>query len=331
MKVSVVIPVYNEENYIASCIQSVMRQTFQGELECILVDDCGTDSSMEVAEKLIADYRGPIEFKILRHDHNRGLSAARNTGTAAAQGEYILYLDSDDDISSDCIEFLVNEVIKHPQVEVVQGAVESIPYNRYYDVELCKTSRYVEDNKWIRFNAFRYGERLPVNVTNKLLKRSFLTANALEFKEGILNEDELWSFVLYERVKYWAVISNKTYTHYRRPNSIMAKITNEKRAENCGVVLSEVLKCIDKPLRDLQVLKSLDLFVKFVFPYAEDRGMVKRLCFRLIQHLSLIGQFKLAFWFVVGFFNKLERRKLFNEMIPAAFEKTSNKYSSLFK
>ena len=326
MRVSVIIPVYNVEPYIAVCIQSVMRQTYQGELECILVDDCGTDNSMEIAEKLIYDYRGPIEFRIIRHEHNRGLSAARNTGTAASKRDYLYYLDSDDEISPNCIELMANVVLKHPQVEVVQGGIESIPYKKFYDLELYKTSRYVEDNKWIRFNAFKHGERLPVNATNKLLKKSFLINNSLLFKEGLENEDELWSFLMYKHVKNWAVIGDKTYIHYLRPNSIMATLTSEKRAENYGVVLSEELSNIDKPLRDLQVLKCLDFFAQFVFPHAVDKGMVKRLCFRFILLLLLIGQFKLAFLFVVGFFNKPERRKLLKIKIPSAFEKTSNKY-----
>lgn len=330
MRVSVIIPVYNVEPYIATCIQSVMRQTYQGELECILVDDCGTDNSMEIAEKLISDYQGPIEFRILHHEHNRGLSAARNTGTAAAKGDYIYFLDSDDEISPNCIELMANVVLKHPQVEVVQGGIESIPYKKFYDLELYKTSRYVEDNKWIRFNAFKQGERLPVNATNKLLKKTFLANNSLAFKEGLENEDELWSFLMYKLVKNWAVIGNKTYIHYLRPNSIMATLTNEKRAENCGIILSEELNNIDRPLRDLQVLKCLDFFIQFVFPHAVNKGLVKRLCLRFIFLLLFIGQFKLALWFVVGFFNKPERRKLFNEMIPATFEKTSNKYNKLF-
>ena len=330
MRVSVIIPVYNVEPYIAACIQSVMRQTYQGELECILVDDCGTDKSIEVAEKLIADYRGPIEFRVLHHEHNRGLSTARNTGTATAKGDYLYYLDSDDEISPDCFELMANVVQKHPQVEIVQGSIESIPYKKFYDLELYKTPRYVEDNEWIRFNAFKHGERLPVNATNKLLKKAFLTNNSLVFKEGLENEDELWSFLMYKIVKNWAVIGNKTYIHYLRPNSIMATLTNEKRAENYGMVLSEELSNIDRPLRDLQVLKCLEFFIQFVFPHAIDKGMVKRLCIRFILLLSQIGQFKLALWFVVGFFNKPERRKLFNEMIPAAFEKTSNKYNKRF-
>lgn len=80
-----------------------MRQSYNGAMECILVDDCGTDNSMEIAEQLIKAYNGPIDFKVVHHEHNQGLSAARNTGMDASCGEYVYFLDSDDWISDDCI------------------------------------------------------------------------------------------------------------------------------------------------------------------------------------------------------------------------------------
>ena len=117
-KISIIIPIYNVAEYITECLQSVMRQTYKGEIECILVDDCGKDKSISVAEQLISDYKGQIEFRILHHEHNRGLSAARNTGTDAATGDYIYYLDSDDYISDDCIEVLTQplEVCEYDMV-----------------------------------------------------------------------------------------------------------------------------------------------------------------------------------------------------------------------
>ena len=95
-KVSIVIPVYNVEPYIEECLQSVMRQSYRGEIECILIDDCGTDNSMGIAVQLIEEYNGPIDIKVMHHEHNQGLSAARNTGIDAACGDYIYFLDSDD-------------------------------------------------------------------------------------------------------------------------------------------------------------------------------------------------------------------------------------------
>jgi len=72
-------------------------------------------------EQLVRTYNGPIQFRILHHDHNRGLSASRNTGTDAATGDYIYYLDSDDYISPDCIERLASAATDNPEIEMVQG------------------------------------------------------------------------------------------------------------------------------------------------------------------------------------------------------------------
>ena len=105
--ISILIPVYDVEPYIEKCIQSVMAQTYTGGIECIIVDDCGTDNSIAIAEQLITEYNGSIDFKIIRHEHNRGLAAASNTAVAAAKGEFIIHVDSDDWIEPTMVEELV--------------------------------------------------------------------------------------------------------------------------------------------------------------------------------------------------------------------------------
>ena len=90
MTVSIIIPVYNVAEYIEKCLYSVIQQKTYN-IECILVDDCGTDNSIEIAEKIINQYNGPISFKLLHHNHNRGLSAARNTGINIATGDYVFF------------------------------------------------------------------------------------------------------------------------------------------------------------------------------------------------------------------------------------------------
>ena len=88
IKVSIIIPVYNVSAYIERCVRSVMRQTYS-HIECILVDDATQDDSIGQCKQMIAVYQGPIQFLILSHQQNRGLSAARNTATDAATGEYV--------------------------------------------------------------------------------------------------------------------------------------------------------------------------------------------------------------------------------------------------
>ena len=83
-KISILIPIYNVENYIIRCLNSVIEQTYRGPLECILVDDCGNDNSISLVKKFLDSYSGNVKFRILHHDHNRGLAAARNTAVENA-------------------------------------------------------------------------------------------------------------------------------------------------------------------------------------------------------------------------------------------------------
>ena len=85
--ISIIIPIFNVESYISRCLYSVTSQTYKGPTECILVDDCGTDNSITMAEDIINKYQGPIRFRIIKHKFNRGLAAARNTGMNAAISE----------------------------------------------------------------------------------------------------------------------------------------------------------------------------------------------------------------------------------------------------
>lgn len=91
INISVVVPAYNVASYVERCLLSVLQQTRPAE-ECLIIDDASTDNSIALCERLIANYDGPTRFKILHHDHNRGLSAARNTGIDAATGNYIYFM-----------------------------------------------------------------------------------------------------------------------------------------------------------------------------------------------------------------------------------------------
>ena len=107
MDISIIIPVYNIASYIEACMHSICRQTFRGNYEVIVVDDCGTDNSIVLAESILKQElpRNAV-FQILYHAHNCGLSAARNTGNEVSQRKYTLYVDSDDQLTPGCLEKL---------------------------------------------------------------------------------------------------------------------------------------------------------------------------------------------------------------------------------
>ena len=111
--VTISIPIYQCEKYIINCLQSVVNQTYQN-LEILLVDDLGNDNSMLLVEDFIL--KNPhLNFKILKNEENAGLSVVRNVGIDNAKGKYIFFLDSDDEITPDCISKMV-EIAEREQV-----------------------------------------------------------------------------------------------------------------------------------------------------------------------------------------------------------------------
>ena len=108
IKVSIIIPIYKVEQYIEKCLNSVLEQSYDGvKIECILVDDCSPDKSMEIVHAIVGNYQGNISFVFLKHLENKGLSAARNTGLNAASGEYVMFVDSDDWLPNDSLRLLI--------------------------------------------------------------------------------------------------------------------------------------------------------------------------------------------------------------------------------
>lgn len=217
-----------------------MRQTYEGEIECVIVDDCGTDDSMAIVERMIAAYKGNIKFMIIHHQHNRGLSAARNTGTAAATGDYIYYLDGDDEITPDCLKKMMNVVSKDPDIEIVQGRYrrtgqkEPIPAIR--NIRMTQTST----NRDVR-RIFFEERQFVVSAWNKLIKRSFVLRFGLQFKEGLLWEDTLWMFNILKHVKNVYFISDMTYLYKYRKDSIVNSTDLKTFAMHKAVFYHDVL------------------------------------------------------------------------------------------
>ncbi len=320
--ISVIIPVYNVEHYIERCLMSVMHQTYGGPIECIIVDDCGTDRSMAIVSEMLSSYNGLIAFRVIHHKINRGLSAARNTGTDCASGDYVYYLDGDDAMTEDCLSLMAAEVEKHPQVEMVLGAYNRISESiEVHQHEGC----YVEDNRWIRYEFFKQGlGTLHVQAWNKLLSLSFLRKNSLHFLEGVIHEDEHWSFFVYKELKNLSIIEQVTYLHYVTPFSIMTNITEKITAESMCIILNDLKGSYKHPLRSLQVFKYLLAFLKEVYPFVA-KSKSRPLWFGFLKELLLICQFKIAFYLFVNWFRRFRFYRLYSVMIPEKYQECMQK------
>lgn len=259
IKVSIIIPVFNVSNYIEGCICSVMKQTYPN-IECVIVDDASLDDSIDKCEKLIAAYQGPIKFIVLRHEQNRGQAAARNTGTETAVGEYIYYLDSDDEISSDCIEKLVKPLMEDNSIEVVQGNLvwikktNEIP-NPAFDIPAY--GRDINTRESVRKCYFE--DMIPYSV-NKLISKSYLNQNQLRFKEGIFWEDVLWLHFFAKKLNHLYLVPDVTYLYYRRPHSTTTGMARAEKIKNYAIVYEEIANNLTSGEEDNEVLLYLHSF-----------------------------------------------------------------------
>lgn len=208
--ISVIVPVYNVEQYLEKCVNSIINQTYKN-LEIILVDDGATDSSGNMCDELA---RSDNRIKVY-HKENGGLSDARNYGVERATGDYIGFVDSDDYIDSEMYEKLY-EAIKKENVDVAEcslkviypGKIELFTDEKYYKV-LGKTE-YLEEYLTIK--------KIFGSVWTKLIKSD--VAKKLVFPKGKLYEDTYYAYDLIEKVDRYVIMNNPYYNYLMRENSI---------------------------------------------------------------------------------------------------------------
>jgi glycosyltransferase involved in cell wall biosynthesis len=213
VKFSVIVPIYNVEKYIRKCLETIEAQTFR-DFEVICVDDCGSDNSMKIAEEFAQ--RNP-NFKIVKHEENRGLSAARNTGIKLAQGEFLVFIDSDDYIDTSLLQKVSDAFDTHD--------VDSV----WYNAKIC-FERTGEQILMLRDRLPFSGEinlnsenitRFSDYAWNKVFRASKLKELNMEFAEGLFFEDSEFYFRVFTQIKKVYYIKDPLYYYQSRENSIV--------------------------------------------------------------------------------------------------------------
>lgn len=278
-KVSIIIPVYNVEPYIIRCLSSVANQSFLDKMECILVDDCGNDKSVCIAEDFIRQYHGKIHFELIHRDKNGGLSAARNTGINNAHGDYIFFLDSDDELPSYAIDKLYSLIIKYPNVEMAQGSFKQVPL-------MEEGLTFAED----AFPGLIEGNHkimeymlnsLPSTCTNRLIKKDLIINHKLYFTENLLHEDELYSYMLSKYLNKIAVSAEQTYIYYTKREGSITTIPDKTKS------YISILKIASICLRNMEQENSktesayIDLLLSTWrycnnWPYIKQKSLVRK-------------------------------------------------------
>lgn len=192
-KISIVIPVYNVEEYLNECIDSILGQEFS-DYEVILVNDGSTDNSGRICESYSTKYSC---IKTI-HKKNGGLSDARNKGVENASGEFILFIDSDDYIFKGALENIANTVFEAPEVDVVFfDAVKLFPGKRLIPLNdgYKKPEIFMKSQKDV-LNHLSNLSKFPGSACTKLVRRQLIEEESLFFKKGLLSEDIDWTIRL---------------------------------------------------------------------------------------------------------------------------------------
>ena len=212
MKVTIVVPIYNVQEYIGRCLNSVLKQTYKN-LEIICVDDCGQDKSMDIVEEYHKRY--PEIIKIIYSTENVGLGGARDKGIQRASGEYIFFIDSDDYVKEDYVEKYV-ETAKKENADLVVGG-----YIRDYGAKYKEYPVKRDDPFFVWVN---------VSAWAKVYRTSFLKKNNLNFNGIRIYEDECYIYKLLLKCPRKALIDYSGYYYWFNPQSI-TKSKEKDRSE----------------------------------------------------------------------------------------------------
>ena len=214
-KVSVIVPVYNAEDYLERCLDSVCNQTLK-DIEIICVDDCSTDNSLDVLNKYAEKHK---QIKIICHDKNQGESASRNTAFKEMNGEYVGFVDGDDAVDLDFFEKLYNGAMD-TAADIVKGDMFIIDYS----------GRKLHDNIGEEIKKYNNILYFITRFTTAIYKSSVINENNIEFAYGVpLGADALFLNNIILASKSIHVVDNAFYHYHKREDSMDSKILPKNR------------------------------------------------------------------------------------------------------
>lgn len=255
--ISVIVPIYNVEKYLDRCVDSIINQTYKN-LEIILVDDGSPDN----CPKMCDDYAEKDSRIKVVHKENGGLSDARNVGMEVATGEYVSFIDSDDYVSLDFYETLLETIVDNDSDIVECGVV------KFYENE--KFDKYNDDLKVTNYDTVDALDGLinenpfKQHVWNKLYKSNI--ALDIPYAVGKLNEDEFWTYQIFGKAKKVTRINKTMYYYFQRGSSIMGNGYNIKRLDALEGKMNRQAY-IEKNFPILTTKAKVDLYGSCIFAY----------------------------------------------------------------
>ena len=234
--VSVLVAAYNVERYIEHCVETIMQQTYQN-LEIIIVDDCSPDSSGQIADKLaLRDSR----IRVFHHSQNMGLSGARNTGLDNVTGDYITFIDSDDWIEPDYVEYLM---------KIMQSTDGDIAFSRNFF-----TSRFHEQISEDHISVITSEDmlcdilynKIHVGVWNRLYRKTLIGDSRFR-PDALTGEGLQFNTQVIPRAKQIGMGLRRIYTYNVANNGSATKKPNVEKQAYGGIATMDMIKNNLKP------------------------------------------------------------------------------------
>lgn len=234
-KISVIVPVYNAENYIEKCIYSILNQTYE-DFEIIVVNDGSSDNSLNKLLKLKDEY--PDKIRVFSQE-NKGVSVARNFALENVNGDFIAFVDSDDWIESDYLQVLKDAL--------AEGDVVISGFKRFNSIYEFQYEKIPENNDWAKFKY--------CSVAGKMYRKSFLNKYSIHYKKFKIGEDAYFNIDCYAKANKVLVAEYAGYCNYENVHSV----TNNKTYSKEDSFIN-VLKAINNDINTDNINKKMIMF-----------------------------------------------------------------------
>ncbi len=236
MILSIIVPVYNVEDYLEKCIESLYKQDLpKHEYEVIAVNDGSTDKSLDVLERLKQKH---ASVKIITQE-NQGLSGARNTGINNASGDYILFVDSDDYILENTAKKLT-DLAQQNDLDILEFGADGVAE----DGTLVYSGKSSSNNKVMPGEQYLHEIRYMGSACNKMYAKAFLNTNNLRFMRGVYIEDiEFNTRAVFKAKRVMAI--DDTIAHFLQRDGSITRTNNLKKTKKMIYDIHTVLTSID--------------------------------------------------------------------------------------
>lgn len=287
MKVSFILPIYNVEKYLSECVESILVQTYR-DFEILLVDDGSPDNCPALCDEWA---KKDSRIKAL-HKSNGGLSDARNYGLEHAQGDYVIFVDSDDFwVNRACLQRLMNVVDAHPECDFIGFNCsyyysDSKTFNKWvaYDESLSKPT----DKDAVLCSLVASGT-FPMSACLKIIKRKSLLDIGLRFIKGTIAEDIPWFIDLLDGAKSCMFVNQYIYAYRQNVAGSITASRNPKSTRDLFAIVRNEIKKIGNRRMSKEAKDALYSFLAYEFCILLTSDMPQEMKSELMQYKWLLN------------------------------------------